>query len=130
MARAKRQMEIGKTFTLEPFEQNVKVILTDCVHRSYKGLEINVGAPDLSPLVTALVCGIDKNSGLVYLLLNFDAGAGTVAHEAWHVVHHMMTRVGAELDNEVVAYHLAYLVRSITGFQIDTRKKLKLKGRK
>jgi hypothetical protein len=38
---------------------------------------------------------------------------GTIAHESWHAILNMLVRVGADLDNEVVAYHLGYLVDEI-----------------
>lgn len=43
-----------------------------------------------------------------------------VAHEAWHVTRRLLDYVGAELDNETVAYHVGFLVRTI----------LKLAGKK
>lgn len=35
---------------------------------------------------------------------------GTIAHECWHAVRTMLLSVDADLDNEVVAYHLSHLV--------------------
>ena len=44
--------------------------------------------------------------------------AGVVAHEAWHAVRALLVWAEArDFDNEVVAYHLGYLVNQITNFQ-------------
>lgn len=54
---------------------------------------------------------------LSVIIIQPDANAGTVAHEAWHCVRRMLLHMGADLDNEVVAYHLGYLVNKITDFK-------------
>jgi hypothetical protein len=42
--------------------------------------------------------------------------AGMVAHESYHAIRHMLTDVGAELDDETVAYHLHHLVNQVHKF--------------
>lgn len=41
---------------------------------------------------------------------------GTIAHESWHCVRRLLMLMGAELENEVVAYHLGYLVTELHKF--------------
>lgn len=60
---------------------------------------------------------------LTTVIVEPDSSAGVVAHEAWHGIRQMLLYVGASLDNEVVAYHLAYLVDEITDFMTASRKK-------
>jgi hypothetical protein len=57
------------------------------------------------------------------IVIQPDATAGTIAHEAWHSVYRMLTHMGAALDNETVAYHLGYLVEAITQFKRKPKKK-------
>jgi hypothetical protein len=68
-----------------------------------------------------------KGQGRSYLFLKHDAPESTVAHECWHIVHRIMDWCGAELDNETVAYHLAYMVEKVYEFKnaikSSTRKK-------
>jgi hypothetical protein len=52
-----------------------------------------------------------------YMFLPMHAGEGTIAHEAWHVVHKIFGYVGAEMDNENVAYHLGWLIKEIYDFK-------------
>jgi hypothetical protein len=53
-----------------------------------------------------------------YIFILPNADPGTIAHEAWHAIRHMMLKVGVELDNEAVAYHLGYLVNRIHGVDL------------
>lgn len=41
---------------------------------------------------------------------------GVVAHETWHCVRAMLEWAGARMENEVVAYHLGYIVDEIHKF--------------
>ena len=46
------------------------------------------------------------------------AGAGIIAHEAHHAIRALLVWADVkDFDNEVVAYHLGYLVNQITNFQ-------------
>lgn len=56
----------------------------------------------------------DGDGGVSRLFFRLDAGSGTIAHECWHVVRRMFEWAGAELENEMVAYHLGHLVGEVT----------------
>lgn len=60
---------------------------------------------------------------LSVIIIQPDASAGVIAHEAWHAVRRMLLHVGAELENEVVAYHLGYVVNHLTNFKNGVCKK-------
>lgn len=46
-----------------------------------------------------------------------DTPAGVVAHECWHAVREIFDYSGVErLDNEMVAYHLGWLVQEVSNF--------------
>lgn len=64
---------------------------------------------DRSPGITVYV----KNEGMGFIFLKHRAGPGEIAHEAWHAVKHMLEYFGVDLDSEVVAYHLGYIVDRI-----------------
>jgi hypothetical protein len=47
-----------------------------------------------------------------------DCPTGVIAHESWHCVRTMLIDwVGCALEEEVVAYHLDYLVQAVTDFR-------------
>lgn len=120
-----KELEVAKVLDWQAFNHGVKVILTDNVARSYRGLDIvDENDPPLPPNTLALFCGTEDSSD-GFMILNFNASAGTIAHESWHAVRHLFKSLGVKLDNETVAYHLEHLVRFVTDFQIDTRKKLR-----
>lgn len=51
------------------------------------------------------------------LLIAKDASCGTIAHESWHAVSHMLERMGAEHEDEIVAHCLGHLVDEILNFR-------------
>jgi hypothetical protein len=55
----------------------------------------------------------DPDNSTSFIFLKPNVTEGTIAHESWHAILNMLVRVGADLDNEVVAYHLGYLVDEI-----------------
>jgi hypothetical protein len=59
---------------------------------------------------------VHTDNAFSYIFLPYDTSAGDIAHEAWHVIRHMMEYLSIELDNEAVAYHLGYMVNKIFRF--------------
>lgn len=58
---------------------------------------------------------IDKDTHPLqgWIILGRKPNEGTIAHEVSHAVRHIMTSIGAGLDDEIVAYHQDYIVRKI-----------------
>lgn len=60
--------------------------------------------------------------GRTHMFFPLNANEGTIAHEAYHVVHAMFDWCGVrEFDNEMVAYHLGYLVEEIHKFKTEVK---------
>jgi hypothetical protein len=57
---------------------------------------------------------ISKKQNMAYVFLPIDVRAGTLAHEIWHVVRDMFIAIEATLEDELIAYHLGYLVDETT----------------
>jgi hypothetical protein len=55
-----------------------------------------------------------------WIILPEDASISTIVHECWHCVHRIMKKIGAELENEVVAYTLGWLTEVATDFLYST----------
>jgi hypothetical protein len=89
----------------------VHVVFTDDIARSKKHRYGNDRDCD-----NAEAMHIPNVGGTSYLLFKYDAGPRIIAHECWHAVRGLLLWVGAELDNEVVAYHLGYLVGEVHKF--------------
>lgn len=55
-----------------------------------------------------------------WIILPEDASISTVVHECWHCVYRIMKKIGAEIENEVVAYTLGWLTEEATEFLYST----------
>lgn len=54
----------------------------------------------------------NKRISIIYL--NKNSKTDVVAHESWHCIRTIADWIGAEYENEFIAYHLGYLVYEIT----------------
>jgi hypothetical protein len=71
-----------------------------------------------SSTAAAFVQNWGDSNACVYAVFRFsEMSPNTIAHEAWHVVRKMLISRGAELDNEVVAYHVGFIAGEITKFR-------------
>jgi len=65
---------------------------------------------------TTEAMAIHVDDGRSFLFLEPGASPGTIAHETWHVVQHMLEYFQVDIEAEIVAYHLGYLVDKIYPF--------------
>ena len=92
------------------FNYSVEIVFTGSVSESHY-YRTDEDSPDCHEGQYTELAG----GGILYI--QKEASYGTLAHECWHAVHHMLARVGAGLDEEVVAYHLGYLVDKVLEFR-------------
>ena len=90
----------------------VHVVFTDNIARSRKGRYGTEGAAEGAAALSSVAA-----NGHGHLFFKPGNSEGIIAHEAWHAVYRMFEFAGAELDNEMVAYHLSYLVDRIATFR-------------
>jgi hypothetical protein len=98
------------TVKFDVFEYTFTIIRAENVQRTAKRL----GA-DASGAFACFITQPDKPKRS-WLVFRTDPTPGAIAHESSHAVWHMLTTVGAEMDDETFAYHLHYLVASIHEF--------------
>lgn len=117
---SKKIRSVKKTVEFPAFGYTVHVVLTDDVlgyaKRRWKGVPF-YPADGLHVSV--------KGENVSWVLLEFNPLAGNIAHESWHAVRKMLDSCDAELESEVVAYHIGYLVNVIFTFMMDTKDKEK-----
>jgi hypothetical protein len=102
--------ERTKTIIINPFDFAVKVIVSNDVHASAHKRGIQTSEP-----WHAMHAGVvNRLMSLIFLPLK--AGPDVVAHEVFHCAWHIMKSVGAEFENEVMAYTMSYLVAEILAF--------------
>jgi len=56
---------------------------------------------------------LSNSDGWAVMLLPHNPAPATVAHEAYHVIAALLKWIGAAQEEEVIAYHLGYLVDRI-----------------
>ena len=89
----------------------VHVVLTRNIAHSRKGRYGTIGEAEGAAAMSSVA--VNGHGPLFFQPSNT---AGIIAHEAWHAVFRMFEWAGAGLDNEMVAYHLSYLVDRIASF--------------
>jgi hypothetical protein len=113
-----------KKVEFSAFDYTVHIVLTEDVlayaKRRWKGVPFR-------PAQALHV--VPKGTDSSWLLLPYNPTAGEIAHEAWHAVRRMLDDCEAELENEVVAYHLGYLVNVAYSFVVNTREKEEKSGK-
>lgn len=114
--KAKKIKERRTTIRINPFFYTVEVYVSDDIRESARkvGIETNVNWE-------ALHAGAE-NRLLSMIFLPEDAEPGTIAHECFHCVWHIMRQIGAEFENEVMAYTLTYLVTQVMDFAYRTKR--------
>lgn len=88
---------------------HVNLMATDDIFACRNGLLHSLGPADITDKAIAMHCSTGKD-GASFVIVKYGASAGVIAHECWHAVHAMLKYVGADLDNEIVAYYLDHLV--------------------
>lgn len=107
MARSKRPFEQKWVLPVPTFSYYVNLYICEDVTVTCTRLFHN-----FKPCVACQVV-VDLDQPFTDLFLPLDVTPDTIAHESWHAVRRMLLYCGAELDNEVVAYHLGFFVRNI-----------------
>lgn len=100
------------------YAYTVKVVVTNNVYTS--GVKHLPGQPPPNELWFAFHTGVPGRS-LSLIVLPLEAGVSTISHEAFHCVWEIMQHIGADHENEVMAYTLGYLVREIAAFMWPER---------
>ena len=110
-----RPLERFRTVPILPLNYLVRVILTNNVTISRVGRSHILGDWYADGSTAAIHCGV-PDASISYIFLPFKADVGYVAHEVSHCLWRLMNFIGAEHENEIMAYHQGYLVRKIWEF--------------
>lgn len=91
---------------------HVRLILTDDLLKS----ATRTGSRPDGP--SDAFCFHIKGESRSYIFLKLDSAESTVAHECWHIVHRVLTWCNVkDMDDEIVAYHLDYMVEQVYKFK-------------
>lgn len=99
------------TIKFPNYSYHVKVIITDNIPKAYYRIfkeSYNYEHEEIGGL------HMEDDSGTSYIFLPKEYDAGVVAHECYHAVMALFRWIGVEkYDEELIAYHLQYLVSKI-----------------
>jgi hypothetical protein len=98
----------------------VHIEITSDIKESFKKYKYTRNL-DMSLEDTQAVAVHVENTGMSMIFLPYNASVGTIAHESWHVIRRMMEYLGADQDNEMMGYHLGYLVQKVFNFMRGKR---------
>lgn len=118
----KKFRERTKQLDINPFNYTVIIVLTNDIQKSgaKRGVKLN-------PHVGAYHSAAADGALASQIVLPFNTDWAIVAHEAFHCVWNIMHCIGAQLEDEVMAYTLSYLLAEIGGFMKTRQKRRKKK---
>lgn len=111
MPKPKPPVEHFRRINFPAWYTYIVVVLTEDVQAS-----IHKRASDYDVENTGAIC-MKSDTATSMLIFDINAPCGIIAHECWHAIRRMIVFHGGELENEVVAYHLGYLVEQVCKFQ-------------
>ncbi len=104
-------------FDISPFNYDLVVVVSDSVTKSRANRNELLGFYEPDEHHAAMHCWVGHMS---YIFLPYAADIGSVAHEVFHFVWRLMQWIGAEHNNEVMAYHQGHYTREIAKFAYES----------
>lgn len=111
-----------KRVDIDPFNYTVIIVLTNDLHASAHNRGLHFG-----PGVAAFHLGADEGMLASQIVLPPHADMAIVAHECFHCVWHIMHSIGAQMEEEVMAYTLMFLMSEVRTF-METKPKRRKKA--
>ena len=105
--------EIKKKINVNVFPYEVYVVLTTDVNEARKRRNKIFGETSLDH---AIAMHSSLHTGFSYLFLPYNCTPWVLCHEVFHTVWEIMHFIGAELENEVMAYLMSFLMKEINKF--------------
>lgn len=114
-----------ESINLPTFHYEVFVVVTNNISKAAARIEGKLTEPQEFYDQAAAMALHNHNKGKSYILLPPKTDIGDITHECWHVIRRIFSYIGAELENEIVAYHLGYLVLHTSNILEGWKKKKK-----
>lgn len=110
----------SKRFKLDVYGYIVRVVLSNDVEEARIQWSGTCGNNYERDGITRGICWNADNIALSVVFLPFESDIGYVVHELFHVVWRVMSYIGAQHENEIMAYTLGYLTREVCRFIATT----------
>lgn len=106
-------------------DYTIFVVLTDDVIKARRERDVEIGESldeDASG-ADALHCYNEDGTGLAWMIFNYNATPGIIAHESHHAVLRLMKWIGAKsIDEEIFAYHIEHVVEKVWNFKLKVER--------
>lgn len=110
--------EVVRRIVVSPFNYTLEVVVSKSVQESAHKRSIPI-----TRNFAAAHCGA-ADQPFSYMFLPLDVPMSVMAHEVFHCVWHIMEIIGADHENEVMAYTLSFLIDEIGPMVMAARKTL------
>ena len=120
----RRQYRMGKKDKVKTVkfsvlnDYKVKIVLTRDLDKALLSFKHTVDVPSGGETTGGITVHVDKER-ISYIFIPYGSSTGSMAHEAYHAIQHMLEDCSIELTNEVVAYHLGYLMNEIVDLALQ-----------
>ena len=120
----RRQYRMGKkdkvkTVKFAVFnDYKVKIVLTRDLDKALLSFKHTADVESGGETTGGITVHVDCER-LSYIFIPYGSSTGSMAHEAYHAVQRMLKNCSIELKNEVVAYHLGYLMNEIVDLALQ-----------
>lgn len=104
--------DLSKVFLFPTYGYKLRVTITENVGKTARKLYPDLPSHQTSSVVEAIHIVKDSCS-TAHIILPYEAGVNCIVHECSHFVWWLMDEIGAQLENEIVAYHLGYTVERV-----------------
>lgn len=99
-------------------DYKVKIVLTHDLDKALKSFKHTTDVESGGETTGGIAIHVNEER-LSYIFIPYGSSTGSMAHEAYHAVRHMLDECSIELENEVVAYHLGYLMNEIVDLALQ-----------
>jgi hypothetical protein len=123
-AASKIKGQRKKDINFNALHYTVRFISTDNMKKSFARFEHTKSVLEDEERDWSVSSGVSvhvKGEGLSYIFVPHTCGVGTVVHEAFHCIEAMLKDRDIPVADEMVAYHLGYLVQAISDFRWEMK---------
>lgn len=105
-----------KSFKFPVFcDYEIKVVSTNDFEKTFKRFKLPFDEDDKTAGALTIHC---QDEAISYIFIPYKVSLDLMVHEAYHAIRHMLLKHSVKIDdNEVVAYHLGYLVQKISDWR-------------
>lgn len=104
--------DLSKVFSYPTYGYKLRVTITENVGATARKIYPDLPVNQTTGIIEAIHV-VKDCCNTAHIVIPYEAGINCIVHECSHFVWWLMDQIGAQLENEVVAYHLGYTVERV-----------------